>query len=64
MCLGLSNRLVTQMYSDGERLNDTDRIIQPAGANRQRLIVGFDRKQGRAGDDTRVGAWDIVLDEG
>jgi protocatechuate 3,4-dioxygenase beta subunit len=61
--MGRSNRLVTQMYFAGEPLNDTDRIIQTAGANRQRLIVPFERPAATA-QDALVGSWDIVLDEG
>ena len=36
---GEVNRLVTQMYFADEALNDTDRLLQSAGANRDRLIV-------------------------
>ena len=61
--LGRSNRLVTQMYFAGEPLNDTDRIIQTAAANRYRLIVPFERPASTA-QDALVGSWDIVLDEG
>jgi protocatechuate 3,4-dioxygenase beta subunit len=60
---GHSNRLVTQMYFAGERLNDTDRFIQTAAANRSRLIVSFERSASSA-QDALVGSWDIVLDEG
>jgi protocatechuate 3,4-dioxygenase beta subunit len=62
--LGRSNRLVTQMYFAGEPLNDTDRFIQTAGANRQRLIVPFEPAKDAPGPDVLVGRWDIVLDEG
>jgi protocatechuate 3,4-dioxygenase beta subunit len=61
--LGRSNRLVTQMYFAGERLNDPDRFIQTAAANRSRLIVSFERSASSA-QDALVGSWDIVLDEG
>jgi protocatechuate 3,4-dioxygenase, beta subunit len=62
--LGRSNRLVTQMYFAGEPLNDTDRIIQTAAANRHRLIVPFERPASPAAQDSLVGSWDIVLEEG
>lgn len=62
--MGRSNRLVTQMYFAGEPLNDTDRIIQTAGANRHRLIVPFEGQGSPATQDPLVGSWDIVLDEG
>jgi protocatechuate 3,4-dioxygenase, beta subunit len=61
--LGRSNRLVTQMYFAGEGLNDTDRFIQTAAANRSRLIVPFERPASTA-QDALVGSWDIVLDDG
>ena len=57
------NRLVTQMYFADEPLNDKDRIIQTAGANRHRLIVPFERPSSAA-QTALVGSWDIVLDEG
>ena len=62
--LGRHNRLVTQMYFAGESLNDTDRIIQTAAANRHRLIVPFARPASPGAQDALVGSWDIVLDEG
>ncbi len=61
--LGRSNRLVTQMYFAGEPLNDTDRIIQTAAANRHRLIVAFERSASTA-QQALVGSWDIVLEDG
>jgi protocatechuate 3,4-dioxygenase, beta subunit len=62
--LGRSNRLVTQMYFAGDPLNDTDRIIQTAAANRHRLIAPFERRGSPAVQDALVASWDIVLDEG
>ena len=62
--LGRSNRLVTQMYFAGEPLNDSDRVIQTAAANRHRLIVPFERVDTSSADEALVGSWDIVLDEG
>ena len=61
--LGRSKRLVTQMYFAGESLNETDRIIQTAAANRSRLIVPFERPASTA-QGPLVGSWDIALDEG
>ena len=52
------------MYFADEPLNDKDRIIQTAGANRHRLIVAFERSSSRAAQDVLVGSWEIVLDEG
>lgn len=57
---GRVNRLVTQMYFAGERLNDTDRFLATAAANRERLIVPFHASSG----PVLAGTWDIVLDEG
>ena len=62
--LGRQNRLVTQMYFAGDPLNDTDRIIQTAAANRHRLIVPFEHGAAPAVRDALVGSWNIVLDEG
>jgi protocatechuate 3,4-dioxygenase, beta subunit len=62
--LGRNNRLVTQMYFEGEPLNEKDRIIQTAGTNRHRLIVPFKRAASDRTQDVLVGSWDIVLDEG
>lgn len=57
---GRVNRLVTQMYFEGESLNDTDRVLAFAGGSRSRLIVPF-----VAGADGAIhGAWDIVLRDG
>lgn len=62
--VGRTNRLVTQMYFAGDTLNDTDRFLQTAGANRHRLIVPFEKAPGRTDADPRVGVWDMVLDRG
>jgi protocatechuate 3,4-dioxygenase, beta subunit len=59
--LGRTNRLVTQMYFAGEALNETDRFLGTAAANRERLIVPFRPSSEKQG---LVGVWDIVLDEG
>ena len=61
--LGSTNRLVTQMYFAGETLNETDRFLATAAANRERLIVPFGRPSGRHSEPL-AGVWDIVLDEG
>lgn len=59
---GQSSRLVTQMYFAGEPLNDRDPLLASAGANRNGLIVSFEK----GGRDIEPGAlsghWDIVLE--
>ena len=56
-------RLVTQMYFDGEPLNDADRPLAAAGADRERLIVKFAPSPGGREPDSLSGTWDIVLDD-
>jgi protocatechuate 3,4-dioxygenase, beta subunit len=62
--LGRTNRLVTQMYFEGEPLNETDRFLATAARNRERLIVPFSRRSGDDGVASLHGNWEIVLDEG
>lgn len=65
--LRLTRSLRTCSSGEGtacEPLNDTDRIIQTAAANRHRLIVPFTREDTSALQEALVGTWDIVLDEG
>ena len=57
-----TQRLVTQMYFDGEPLNDGDRQLASAGANRDSLIVTLERPTPDLEPDARVANWDIVLD--
>lgn len=60
--LGRTNRLVTQLFFAGEALNDADRFLATAAANRERLIVTFRPSPGS--QNVLEGSWDIVLDEG
>jgi protocatechuate 3,4-dioxygenase beta subunit len=62
--LGATNRTVTQMYFAGEALNQTDRFLATAGANRERLIVAFQPASAGLPEAPLIGQWDIVLDEG
>ena len=62
--LGATNRTVTQMYFAGEALNQTDRFLATAGANRERLIVAFQPASAGQPNAPLIGQWDIVLDEG
>ena len=59
---GPANRLVTQMYFQGEALNDTDRVLAFAQANRERLIAKFAAE--RRGDSLDTVRWDIVMRDG
>jgi protocatechuate 3,4-dioxygenase, beta subunit len=61
---GKANRLVTQMYFEGEPLNDGDRHLQTAHANKHRLIVGQQRSSAELEPNSLRAVWDIVLDEG
>ena len=61
---GRTNRLVTQMYFAGEPLNDTDRFLATAAANKERLIVPFRQSSAPEASGLLVGVWDIVLDQG
>lgn len=61
---GKVNRIVTQMYFAREPLNDTDRHLQTAGANRERLIVSLRPPTPDLEPDSFLAVWDIVLDEG
>lgn len=61
---GKINRIVTQMYFAGEPLNDTDRFLQTAGANRGRLLVALEPPARDLEPESRLIRWDIVLDEG
>jgi protocatechuate 3,4-dioxygenase, beta subunit len=59
---GPANRLVTQMYFQGEALNETDRVLAFAQTNRERLIAKFADER-RGGSLTTV-SWDIVMRDG
>ena len=56
---GRVNRLVTQMYFPGEKLNKTDPILQVAWANHT-LIA----REGELKDNVQTYHWDIMLIEG
>ncbi len=60
---GKVNRVVTQMYFAGEPLNDTDRLLQTAGA-KELLIVKLQPPTQDLEADSLLANWDIVLDEG
>lgn len=59
---GAANRLVTQMYFQSEALNDTDRVLAFAQANRERLIAKFADE--RRGGSLKTVSWDIVMRDG
>ena len=61
---GKSHRLVTQLYFDGEPLNDSDPLLASAGPNRHSLIVTLERPTPDLEPDSRVANWDIVLEKG
>ena len=58
---GKVNRLITQMYFQGEALNDSDRVLAFANANRSRLIAKLVPGTSSA---VLIANWDIVLRDG
>jgi protocatechuate 3,4-dioxygenase beta subunit len=60
---GRSSRLVTQMYFEGEPLNEKDRLLQRAG-NRQGLIARIGPASGNMERDAITALWDVVLVSG
>jgi protocatechuate 3,4-dioxygenase beta subunit len=61
---GHSNRVVTQMYFPGEPLNDTDRLLQSVGANKDSLMAKVLPPTPEVEPDALMVVWDIVLDKG
>ena len=57
---GRADELVTQMYFDGERLNDTDHYLQNA-VNPQALVAKLSPPTRDLEADSLVVSWDIVL---
>jgi protocatechuate 3,4-dioxygenase beta subunit len=57
---GRANQFVTQMYFDGEPLNDTDRFLQSA-ANRELLVAKIVPPTKGFEPDSLVANWDIIL---
>ena len=60
---GRATRLVTQMYFEGEALNEKDRLF--AGANaKETLLAHYGAPSGKQERDALVAAWDVVLNFG
>jgi protocatechuate 3,4-dioxygenase beta subunit len=57
---GRANEFVTQMYFDGEPLNDTDRFLQSAGAPRM-LVAKLSPPAKDSEPGSPVVNWDIIL---
>ncbi len=57
---GRASRLVTQMYFEGEELNDKDRILQGA-ARKEGLISRYDAPSGQQERNALVAVWNVVL---
>ncbi len=55
-----STRLITQLYFDGEPLNETDPIL-PNTTNKEDLIVKLTPLEKDSAPDTLTAMWDIVL---
>jgi len=60
---GRVNRLVTQMYFEGEALNDKDAILQGA-SRKEGLIARYGAPSGQQEPTALVAVWDIVLRAG
>jgi protocatechuate 3,4-dioxygenase, beta subunit len=60
---GRVNRLVTQLYFAGDPLNEKDRFLATAAANRGRLIVELSPLPGDK-EKALTANWDIVLHDG
>ena len=60
---GRVNRLVTQMYLEGEALNDKDAILQGA-PRKEGLISRYGAPSGQQESSALVAVWDIVLRAG
>ena len=54
------NRLVTQMYLEGEPLNDKDQILQGA-SRKEGLIARYGAPSGQQEPNALVAVWNIVL---
>lgn len=60
---GRINRLVTQMYFEGEALNDKDEILQRA-SRKEGLIARYGAPSGQQEPNAFVAVWNIVLRAG
>jgi protocatechuate 3,4-dioxygenase, beta subunit len=60
---GRINRLVTQMYFEGEALNDKDAILQRA-SRKEGLIARYGAPTGQQEPNALVAVWNIVLRAG
>lgn len=62
---GKTNRLVTQMYFDGEELNAKDRFIERlSAAGRDGLLARYCARSAQHEPDALVAEWNIVLRAG
>jgi len=60
---GRTSRLVTQMYLEGEPLNDKDKFLQGA-SRKEGLIAKYVPPSGQQESDALVGVWNVVLISG
>ncbi len=62
---GRASRLVTQMYFEGEALNEKDRLFTSASTEgRKSLLARADAPSGKQERDALVAIWDVVLASG
>ena len=60
---GRGGRLITQMYFDGEALNDLDRLLQGA-ARPEALVARYQPPDADMEADALAALWDVVLPQG
>lgn len=60
---GRASRLLTQMYFEGDPLNEKDRLLQSAG-NRNGLMARIGPPSGKQERDALTARWDVVLISG
>ena len=62
---GKNSRVVTQMYFEGEKRNETDPLLKRRSAeSKKTLISRYDAPSGQQERDALVAMWDIVLASG
>ncbi len=60
---GRATRLITQMYFEGEALNEKDRLFAATNA-KETLVARYGAPSGKQERDALVAAWDVVLNFG
>jgi len=59
---GGNTRLITQMYFEGEPLNETDSLLMRRSPEAKKTLISrYDKPAGNQEREARVAVWDIVL---